>query len=270
MLLTGQPIDAVLALVNQANTLPIPLDVNDLYVGKVRERSDGSGLVDLPTTAMFDSEYEGYVTLTYKRIDLTKAFAGFRPRISALGQKTLHLLLPVLNQYLGTNVQPADVTDVNIGWLGGNEQVNIEVRARPDSLTYKGSFVVIFTRLRPRLNTDVADKTLKVLTHPGGEVAGKASIGALTWGLDFTDYASKLKVWGNGTYRSPDDVVALMAEYGFANWPLPPPAKADQTVSIYATADVPGANRDYDQVVVQKGVVTDRYAGTAYLHFNSI
>ena len=271
MLLSGQPIDAVLALVNQANPLPIALSPKDLYLGKVRERGDGSGLVDLPTTAMYDSQYEGYVTLSYKRIDLTSAFTGIRPQISALGQATLHLLLPTVNRMLGTNIQPDDVTDVNLGWLGGNEQVNIEIKARPESLTYKGSFVITFTRLRPMLDLDIRVKQLATLKHPGGEVEGKRSVGAMTWGLDFSDYADTLKTWSNGSYRDSIAVNKLMAEFGFAGWPTPTGSKPDKySAGIYATKDVPGANRDYELVVVQIGVEADGYAGTAYLHYNRL
>src|ERR1700690_790462 len=151
-LLTGTAEDNLLALINQVNTFPVPLASGDLYYGKIKQLTDGSGKIQLPTVTMYDAQYDGYVTFQYQRINLTKAFGGLRPRLSSLGQPTLYRLLPTLNRFLGLKFTERDVVDVNISWLGGNEQANIQIIAQPNSLGFEGSFVIQFTRVRPFLS----------------------------------------------------------------------------------------------------------------------
>lgn len=261
-LLPASSEEAVLSLINQENDLPIDLQPGDLYFGNVKKLDNGSIL--LPTVTMYDNEdYEGYANFEYKRVDLTAAFGGIRPQIHELGQTSLHRLLPIINKKLNLNLQPRDIVDQEIDWLGGNEQANLLFRAHVQSLGYEGQFIVQFTRVRPVLSEAIGNKALLTYRHPENPPVGKTSTAMRTWGMDFTDFQSALAVF-NGYWTTPLKVKETMALFGIDAWPDAP----RYSVQSYATKDVPEANKAFTNVIVQKNVNGPDYQGTAYFHFN--
>lgn len=262
-LIAGSSESALISLINQANTLQKPLVEGDLYYGVPKPLNDGLGTVRLPAVAMYDSDYEGYATFQYKRLNLAALFSGLKPKIAALGQPTLVRLLPTLNKALGLNLTERDVIDTQLSWLGGNEQVNIQITATPQSLGYEGVLIVQYTRVRPTLALVVKDKLLLQQRHPQTNVA-KRSVDMSTWGMDFTDDRPNMKVIYTYWYENQAKVNQIMAQRGFANWPNP----VIRTIYTAATKDVPGSNPAFQFVTVQPFVDGPDYAGTAYLHFN--
>ena len=257
----GSTIDELVKLTNAGNELPFELLPTDLYAGKPKVLP--SGLVELPLVTMYDSVYEGYVKLTYKRIDLTKVFGGVKPVVHEIGSTTLHKLLPVISQAIGVYLTPQDVVDTNITWLGSGEQVNIQVTATPESLGFTGTFVVQFNRIRPHLNA-IPLTTLDALVHPSVPPAGKRCVDMATWGLDFTDNQQFIRPYYSFTWADYGSVKRIMGEFGFANWP-----NAGQgDLRVWATKDLPTANPAFDTVVTQLRVNGPDYAGTAYFHYN--
>ena len=262
-LIPGSSESALISLINQANALATPLVEGDLYYGIPRSLNDGQGTVRLPTVTMFDSEYEGYATFEYKRLNLNKLYSGLKPKIASLGQPTLHRLLPSLNKALGLNLTPRDVNDTQLNWVGGNEQANIQITATAASLGYEGVLVVQYTRVRPTLALVVKDKQLLQLRHPQDNPV-KRSVDMMTWGMDFTDDRPNMQVQYTYWWKDQAAVNAIMAERGFANWPNP----ILRHIYTAATKDVPSANQAFQYVIIQESVEGPDYAGTAYIHFN--
>lgn len=263
-LMSGSSEQRLLALINEVNVLPTPLKEGALYYGKVHPKTDGSGKVRLPTVTMFDAEYEGYVTFEYRRINLSDAWGGLKPALHALGQPTLHRLLPTLNKLLGLNLTPRDVADVNISWLNGNEQANIQIIAAPDSLGYEGSFVIQFTRVRPFLNDVVKQKALDTLQHPDGNDLAKRSLASGTWGIDFTEHLPIMIVYWWG-WPLMTQIREMFADYGFADIPQ---ANQQYQIATYTTKQRPESNQAFNNVYIWRDVVGPDYQGDAYMHFN--
>ena len=257
---------ALVSLINEQNTLPVPLTERDLYHGKLKPVN---GQVELPTVTMFVSVYEGYARFVYGRVNLSQIFGTHRPTISAVGQNSLHAMLPMLSKAFGFTILPEDVYNVNITWLGGNEEVNIQIMARPESVGFEGSFVIKFIRVRPMLNTIVSMQNLDVLTHAWADQA-KRSVDVLLWSVDFTGWIKNElrthytdgRLWANMP-----GLQGVMNQLGYAAWPQRTGPIAN--LKVYATKDLPQANKDFTHVIVQKQVVGADYAGTAYFHYNT-
>jgi hypothetical protein len=262
-LLPGSSEAALLELVNQANSLAQPLEVGDLYFGKVKTLS--GGLVEIPAVTMYDSAYEGYVKFRYQRLSLAKAFGTIRPQLRDIGYPTLHQLLPVINKKLGINLEPVDVVDVQFDWLGNNEQLNIQITATANSLGYEGSFIVTFTRVRPMLNKVVAATTLDVLKHHTTPVTGTLALAMATYSIDFTDEKNSLPIYA--PYRYWANIGAtrtLLASYGFPNWPQ----AQIGTLKWGLTSSFPEANQSFKNVIIHPNPNIAGYTGDAYLHYN--
>lgn len=262
-LLPGSSEAAVLALINGENPqLPVPLAEGDLYFG--RPKTLPSGRVEIPAVAMYDSTYEGYVKFEYQRLSLTKAFGNIRPRIRAVGYPTLHQLLPVVNKILGTTFGPSDIIDMDLSKINPNENANIKISASLASLGYEGWFVMTFTRIRPLLQEAVEIKNLNAMAHPVDPETGLLSLSMHTYSIDFTGSDRELMVYPTGIWQNLSLFRTMMATHGFNNWPQ---GKAGE-VRSYAAKDLPEANKDFTNVVVQRNLEIDGYAGDAYFHYN--
>lgn len=261
-LLPGTSEEALLALVNAANPgLPQPLKPGDLYFGKVKTLSGGK--VQIPAVTMYDSAYEGYAKFEYRRLNLSQAFGSVRPALRDIGYPSLHQLLPVINARLGINLQPADVIDTKIDWLGNNEHLNIQVTASADSLGYEGTFVITFTRIRPLLSKVVTTSSLDVLKHPSEPTA--KSLPMHMYSLDFSENTAELLLYYNQLWWNLQALKRLMQGHGFADWPQ---GSAQNPVRAYLTKDRPEANQDFTNVIIQKAPVIPGWKGDAYFHYN--
>jgi len=260
LLLKGTSEQALLDLINDNNDLPVPIGVGDLYYGN--PKSIDNGYTRLPTVTQYDNEeYEGYGTFEYKRINLSIVFKNIRPIIREVGQNSLARLLPVVNKKTGMNLQPSDIIDQSVTWLGGNEQANLQFVVSPKSLGYEGRFVIQFIRVRPTLTEVVKTKTVPVLKFPDPVIDGKQSLSMASWGIDWTDDQSLLRI-ANGGWALGTPVVTRLAELGFPNIPMP------NNLVLYATKDVPQANKAFSHVIIQRGIVTSTHNGDLYFHFN--
>jgi len=265
LLLKGTSEKALVDLINANNDLPVPLDVGDLYYGKPKPVA--GGLTHLPVVTMYDNEeYEGYAKFEYRRLNLSVIFRDIRPLMREVGQNSLVRLLPIVNQKTGLNLQPEDIIDQSIVWLGGNEQANLQFVISPNSLAYEGRIIIQFVRVRPTLVSMIPNTTLNVLKFPDPVVAGKHSLSMDTWGIDFTDDQKDLQVYGQG-WLNPTKVKDIMTRNGFPDFPVGT-SGADMKVFLQATKDVPRANKAYSHVIIQKDVNAATYNGDAYFHFN--
>lgn len=264
-LLPAAPQDDLLALINAANpSLPVPVSADNLYFGNARLDTDG-GTAVLPTTAMLGREYRGYVDFRYKRINLSKVY-DTRPQLQAVGAKSLHGMLGVVNRFLGLNLTTQDVLDTSVADVGSGEQVNISVQTVPGSYGYEGAMVIQYFRIRPFMNHVVTSAELAVLNHLVDATIAKKDLDMQMWNVDFSNSVSDLVV-ANNYWKSVAAVQQLMNdEFGYSDWPAP----AVHGVTDYATKDYPGANTKFQRVAVQKNVAGSTYQGNALFHYNLI
>lgn len=266
-LLQGTPKEVVLSLIAQENALPVALTEDNLYFGNPHLDTDGVTSV-LPTTAMLGGEYAGYVSFKYRRINLSQAFDD-RPVLADIGAPTLLGMLPAINKTFGLNLTPDDVVDANIAYIDAGEQININVVASNKSLGYTGFFTFKFLRLRITFPAAVPNKDLPILTYPTDPALAKRSIGMMMWNHDFTEFRQDLAIsfginGANWIYLN--KVKAVMAqEFGLSDWPTPAVGGVEQ----YLTKDYPGANTNFQYVIIQKDVVGADYAGDALFHYNT-
>lgn len=263
-LLPGGSEQAVIDAINAANAnLPTPLTVDDLYFGKVKQLATG-GLVSVPAVTVHSSRFEGYLRFEYNRLDIGKAYQGIKPKVRRVGYPTLYRLLPIINETLGLSLTEHDVVDVSITWLNDDEQVNIPIVTKVDSLGFEGQFVVEYTRVRPDL-ASLAFTTLDVLKHPIDPTLGKKSLAMSMWSLDFSaEFASGVFGLYMGRWSSISRVQATMAAHGFPDWPDVPYLSLD----VKPTGQVPTANQEFGYVIIQKDIDLADYSGDGYIHFN--
>lgn len=262
-LLNGTPKEVVLSLINQHNTLPVPLTEENLYFGAARFDTDGVTTI-LPVTAMLGGQYEGYQNFKYKRINLSQIF-DVAPIVSDVGGPTLYSMLPAVNKILGMDFTEDDILDTDIATINAGEQTNISMVAKSSSIGYSGQFFFRYIRLRITFTDAVKSTALQTLVYPGHPDITKTNLSMMMWDFDFSAdvAAGTLSLRGN-TWANQTAVATLMQEFGISDWPAP----VVNGVTDYATVDYPGANTAFQRVIVQKTVSGSSYAGDALFHYN--
>ena len=264
-------------LLNQSNTPAIAFDDTNLILGKpsvLLGSPDGNTQINVRGVQGID--YKGQVKVLYNRLDLSKLFQGnYRAEFSALGQSSLHRLLPELNKALGITFTEQDLINVDLRLLDDGDQVLIELTARPESIAFTGFTTVLFNRRFIMLTDVVTNNAFVELKHPDPVIEGYTSAGLLTWGMDFTSIIPQLRVRTTAAYYRGNwwDYAALknaLAEnFGINDWPsIDASTQAIDSVKLYETKNHPDANTDFSHVVVQTNVRTNGYSGTAFFHYN--
>ncbi|MNU58043.1 hypothetical protein D3C71_471710 [compost metagenome] len=185
--------------------------------------------------------------------------------------------MPALNQALGTNFTPKDLENIDLKTLGQGDQVTLELRAKPGSVAFTGFTRVLFNRKIVILSDFVTVREFTELNHPDPIIDGSRSAGLMTWGQDFTLIKQHMRVipwWAQyrGQWYTHTAFAEALAEfYGIEAWPQnPADPKETSTVIDYATSQVAKANPEFQRVIVQTGIKTNGYSGTAYFHYNTI
>lgn len=259
---SGTPKELIVEQINTLNNPLIPFTKDNLYFGRPHLESDGSSTV--PCVGMLDSEYTGYSSVRYKRINLTTAYDE-RPVLKAIVSATIHKMLPAIVRELGLSLTPEDVVDGSVTIMNPGEEVNIVIKTSPKSLAYSGSFIIRYLRIRQPLVQVVLSKQIEELKHIPTPADEKRSLTMAMYGIDFSPYSKDLAAWF-GTFRNIDLAKQAAAENGFPNWPTP---EVD-SVSDVSTKSEPKANQLFDRVIIQKDVEIDGFAGDAYFHYNLV
>jgi hypothetical protein len=271
-LVPGKGKDILLGLVAQQNVLPYPLLADETAISspKSTATSQKPTAVSAKVIALPGSPYEGAAPIGYQRMDLSAAFGSIVPVIRSISSGTLHSMLPEIGRKLGMFLDPIDFDDVDYSGLGELQEAFVRIRASATSLSYTGSFIIKFTRIRPALLTATPTGDLDRTRFPGSTGGNKKQVDTFTWARDWTEFYSAvqkhsvLNVAGN-----PAALVTLMNSLGFSTWPT----GINFPTYDYPTSAVPQANPTYDRVIVQSVVnptiVNDlAYEGTAYFHYN--
>lgn len=269
--------DLVRGLINSQQLLPHQATSANLIFGKPSELLDDvRGDTQVNVRGVQDSEFANLTTkVYYSRIDLGTLFSGdYQPTINGLSQASLYKLLPIINQSLGIHFTERDLEDIDIATLGEGRELTLELRAKPGSLAYKGFTTLIFKRDLVYLSDKITDDTLAALEHPDPIVEGAVSAGLLTWGKDFSEIQHLLSVgnfepWNRpGFTRLAELQEGLREVFGLGSWPGTDVSEGGKdSVSMHHTKDIPEANTDFEKVVIQRGINSNGYVGTAYFHF---
>lgn len=264
-------------LLNSSNDPAIEFTDTNLILGKPSDLLGfGNANTQLNVRGIAGTDYKGQVKVYYNRLDLGVLFGGgYRPEFTALGQSSLHRLLPEISKALGITFTEDDLVNVDLKLLGEGEQVIIELSAKPGSIAYKGYTTILFNRRQLLLTDVVRGRALAELTHPDPVLEGYKSAGLLTWGMDFTIIAPQLRVtrssaFWRGNWTSYSALKAKLDElYNIVDWPaIDASSKSTDSVKVYETKALPDANRNFSHVAVQTGIRSNGYSGTAYFHYN--
>ena len=264
-------------LLNQTNTPEIEFTPTNLILGKPSDQLGfGNANTQLNVRGMAGEDYKGQVKVYYNRLDLGVLFGGnYRAEFSALGQSSLHRLLPEISKALGITLTEDDLVNIDLRLLGTGEQVLIELEAKPGSIAYKGYTTVLFNRRQLMLTDVIQTRAVAKLTHPDPVLEGYRSAGLTTWGLDFTLIRPQLTVHRNWAYYRGNwaDHAGLQAKlqelYSITDWPaIDASSTSTDSVKVYETKSLPDANRNFSHVAVQTGVRSNGFSGTAYFHYN--
>lgn len=264
----GTPTDRLVALINQANPhLPYPATEENLYFGGARFAAGATDNMSsvVPVTGQLGTVYSGYRDFTYKRINLSQVYDQI-PVMNSVGAGTLYGMLDIVNAFLGLNLTQQDVIDTNVAYLSDGSSVNINIQSLPSSRGYTGSMLLQFNRIRPFLTAVIRKVSLNVQTYNSIDpTLGKQDIGMVMWNVDFGPFLTTLAVNSNGTWKNAAAVKAMMIQqFNYTDWPT----AAAGTVTDYATVKYPGANTNFQRVVVQTKVVGATYVGVALFHYN--
>lgn len=273
------PEGLVRELITNANPTAKPFTAENLIFGKPSVLlNNPAGNTKVNVRGVDQVDYDGQVAIYYNRLDIGTLFNGsYRAEFTALGKSNLYRLLPELNSALGTNFTEKDLVDVDLRTLGQGDQVTLELRAKPGSVAFTGFTRILFNRKIVMLSDFVTVREFAELLHPDPILEGSASAGLLTWGQDFTLVKQHMRVipwWANyrGQWYTLQAFQDALAEfYGIEAWPQNP-GGATETSRLYdlPTTQVPKANPEFQRVVVQTGIRTNGYSGTAYFHYNTI
>lgn len=273
------PEGMVRELITNANPTAKPFTAENLIFGKPSiVLSNPLADTRVNVRGVDQVDYHGQVAIEYNRLDIGVLFNGsYRAEFEALGASNLHRLLPALNAALGTNFTPKDLQDVDLRTLGQGDQVTIELRAKPTSVAFTGWTRILFNRKIVLLTDFVNVREFTELTHPDPVIEGARSAGLLTWGQDFTILKQHMRVipwWAGyrGQWYTLDAFRAGLSEFfGIDEWPQNPAGVNETSTLIdYSTGQVPKANPEFQRVIVQTGIKSNGYSGTAYFHYNTI
>lgn len=273
------------AVASQAQ-LPVPLDPEHIkiakatFVGQTGPTHSRATVIPSPL-----SPYQGTAIINYDRMDLNKAFGDIIPHYEGVSQGTLYSIYPGLSQFLGIDLNQVDFKDADYSWLDLDETTNLKIEAKPDSIAYRGYFIVRFTRRRILLQNVIkkphlysildVGRTYRAPPKPGPGVPAftvKDSVNMATYGTDFTPYREQMRQNTRfpSLWKNPSAVAAIMRNlFGYTSWPSGWP----YPIAHYKTSQRPEARQDFEFVIIQQ--VVDPYypyrrkeEGTAYFHYN--
>jgi len=273
------------AVASQAQ-LPVPLEPEHIkiakatFVGMTGPTHSRATVIPSPL-----SPYQGTAIINYDRMDLNKAFADVIPHYEGVSQGTLYSIYPGLSQFLGIDLNQVDFKDADYSWLDLDETTNLKIEAKPDSIAYRGFFIVRFTRRRILLQNVIkkpnlyalldVGRTYRAPPKPGPGVPTftvKDSVNTATYGTDFTPYRNLMR--GNVKYpqlwRDAGGVQTMMRNlFGYTSWP----GGWLNTIAHYKTSQRPEARQDFEFVIIQtvrdySTYQTRKQEGTAYFHYN--
>lgn len=265
-ILAAAPKDLLLSLINENNSLPVPVTEDNLYFGAPALQEDGLTSV-VPTVGDLAVDYTGYKSFSYHRTNLSTQFGDTIPALTSVGASSLYLMLDVINRFLGTSFTTDDLLDSDLSSITSGAQKNILLKAQAKSLGYIGQSFVRFSRQFPNFSSAVLNTALPVLTHPLDPTLGKNSLRLMFWSQDFTFDLPTLKLASNGkNFASIMSVQAMMGTiYGLTGWPV----AVSNSISDLPTSQVPDANPAFDRVTIQPNVVGGTYQGDMYFHYNT-
>lgn len=218
--------------------------------------------------------YMGSFVVFYNRIDLSKVILpsdtlnGLNTyvQLQNYAGRNTHQMLPQICLQVGLNLNTWDVNNYTFSYGGQADRIeNSTITAVPTSPAYIGAVSLRVYRGKPDLGIQITATALTVLNHADKKVDDLNSAGLLTWGIDFSDYKNYFGSWVNYS-NNWDSLRQILTDRGVPDYPR---AANSNYISDATTASVAGANRDYDRVLVQSGIVADNIVGVAYYHYNN-
>lgn len=183
-------------LAHAANpTLPVNLSETNCFIPKIVA-------TDEDAVATFAGRYgmgvKGYVDASYRRLDLAKLFAGYRPKVGILAPESLFELLGDIYEATGFAFDPVDLEPVvpvegqSLPWV-------VRLKAANTSPIYFGEAEVEFVLRKERLFEVVSERDvdLTLAGVPSTDERQRAEF--ITFGVDYSMRAPELLAITPGT-----------------------------------------------------------------------
>jgi hypothetical protein len=173
--LTLAPKEVLCALINRNNTAQGAALTPALVDFGLPTQSAGAKNTDITVTAVVGSGYSGAEVINYDRVhlqtDVADAFVASgagRDMVFAVGDATLiSEIVTELNARLGINLTADDFVDGSLPEFTGaaNEELDVQVVAKADSLCYRGSLTFKLKAEDIPLSSVIVTKVLNGLTY---------------------------------------------------------------------------------------------------------
>lgn len=140
---TALPAQIVLDLINRHNHQEVPLDAITFGEPQFTGASDRQTV--LHVSALPDSGYNGSVDVIYNRIPLSFMGDNEPDLIIETHERSMHALIPFLNQTFGINLTTDDIVDTHIPVQEADVYTQVAIEAKAGSLVYVGDYRLTFT-----------------------------------------------------------------------------------------------------------------------------
>lgn len=251
-------VDKVLALVDETNTPPKPINARSVEAGAVSVEVGEEWNTRIELEGIPGRGYYGPAEFFYDRIALSSVQVSKPLRTEE--ELTVAVILKLFNAVTGLWVTEDDVEPFTPPDLQEGEEGEVTLTSKPTSKGFIGSIVVPVEFGRAWLDDAVVARNLPVLKHPI-DVSRYASARMLTWSKDFTSLRDVIKPTAVGKYTDWDTLQAACSQLGIPTW-------VEGPIVDKATSDVPGSNPLFDRVIVQEQASSTEMLGPIYLHYN--
>jgi len=173
--LTLAPKEVLCALINRNNTAQGAALTPELVDFGLPTQSAGAKNTDITVTAKVGSGYTGAEVINYDRVhlqtDVVNAYvasAAGRDVVFAVGNAVkISDMIAEINSRLAINLTPDDYVDATLPEFTGvaNEELDVQVTAKADSLCYRGSFTFKLKAEDIPLSEVIVTKVLNGLTY---------------------------------------------------------------------------------------------------------
>lgn len=251
-------VDKVLALVDETNTPPKPINARSVEAGAVSVEVGEEWNTRIELEGIPGRGYYGPAEFFYDRIALSSVLVSKPLRTEEA--LTVEVILKLFNAVTGLWVTEDDVESFTPPVLQEGEEGEVTLIAKAASKGFIGSIVVPLEYGRAWLDDAVVSRILPVLKHPI-DVSRYISARMVTWSKDFTSLRDAIKPTAFGKYTDWDTLQAACSQLGIPTW-------IEGSIVDKATSEVPDSNQSFDRVVIQSQVTSADMLGPIYLHYN--
>jgi len=265
-------LDELLDLVNAQNDLFYEITSDNVVIGPPESLPPYAVLgqtnrnTSVKMTGIQYRGYQGETSVYYRRGDLDSLFVGLSPSQRTREAVSAASILDWVNLKYGLRLEMRDLQPLAVPPFESpalEDSFTVVLSVIEPSYRWVGTVTVEVIHGNPLITSVVYVQLLPILDHPDDleQLAGRRSGQVQTWGFDFTAWLPRLSIDPDtGEWANFADVQFVGREAGIPAWYNSP-------VVDLPTEAVPGANSDYQRVMVQYPTLGD-VKGPLYFHYD--